>query len=255
MFQAIFKQIAFGIALTVTLASAFAETKVEFVVDSRILIGFKVSEIAVGDFLPEGWDSFTLPNGPLGGANLIVAHIDRHLILDADGEPMNPSSGPIVVFLAYARKDGIEGIRSYVIRVYEEPPVVDPYGNSVPANIHRIAGFTDAGGGDRVQSELWTVRLEEGGELKLDLEYKAGGFTWSTGIESRTYSSENPDAFRIFKYDQLAGLAMNTAMGRKLEGKIIFSANDPALAALFNGSEKLVSVVSVPAQVRDIFLP
>ena len=242
----------FLVSSVVTVA---AETKVGSTVESRVLLGFKVNEAAIANMLPEGWVSITLPTGPVGGSNLIVALIDRHVILGADGKPGDPSSGPTVAFLSYAKKEGVEGVRGFVTRVYEEPPVVNPYGNSVAADIDRIAGYADAGGGDRVQSELWTVQPEGGGELILNLDYKVGGLMWSTGGESRPYSSVDPDFFRIYRYDQLAGLAMNAAMGRALNGTVSFTATNPDLATLFDGSEELVSIVSIPTYVRNISLP
>jgi len=255
----VFGRLALGTAMATSPAamgaSALAETKVGSTVESRILLGFKVDDAAVSTMLPDGWAPVTLPKGPVGGSNLILALIDRHVILDAEGKPGDPSSGPTVAFLAYGRKADVEGIRGFVTRVYEEPPVVDPYGNSVIANIDRVSGYTDAGGGDRMQSEMWKIQPESGGELTLDLDYKVGGFMWSTGGESRPYSSENPDFFRIYRYDQLAGLAMNAAMGRELNGTVNFTAADPDLAALFNGTEKLVSIVSIPTFVRTISLP
>ena len=177
------------------------------------------------------------------------------MILDAEGKPGNPASGPTVAFLAYGRKDGVGGVRGFVTRVYEEPPVVDPYGNSLTADIDRVSGYTDAGGGDRMQSEAWTILPEGGGEITLDLDFKVGGFMWSTGGESRPHSSKDPDFFRIYRYDQLAGLAMNAAMGRELNGTVSFTATDPDLAELFNGTEELVSIVSIPTYVRAIWLP
>lgn len=234
---------------------AAAETAVGSTVESRVLLGFKANNTAIGDMLPKGWVPVTLPQGPVGGSNLIIALIDRHVILDANGEPADPSSGPTVAFLAYGRKDGAEGVRSFVIRVYEEPPLVDPYGNSVAADINRVAGYTDAGGGARTQSEIWTVKPEGGGELSFDLDYKVGALMWSTGGESRPYSALNPDFFRIYRYEQLAGLAMNAAIGRELDGTASFSSTDPDLAKLFDGSEDLVAIVSIPSYVREISLP
>lgn len=232
-----------------------AETTSGSTVESRVLLGFKVDDGAVGDMLPDGWIPVTLPQGPVGGSNLIVALIDRHVIVDADGGPADVSSGPTVAFLAYARSDSAEGVRGFVTLVYEEPPLVNPYSNSVAADIDRVAGYTDAGGGARTQSELWTVKPEAGGELTLDLDYKVGGFRWSTGGESRPYSAVNPDFFRIYRYDQLAGLVMNDAMGRELDGTVSFSSTDPELAKLFDGSEDLVAIVSIPTYVREIYLP
>lgn len=237
------------------MVSVAAETVAGSTVESRVLLGFKVNDSAVGDMLPDGWVPVTLPQGPVGGANLIIALIDRHTILDADGKPSDPSSGPTVAFLVYGRNEAIEGVRGFVTRVYEEPPLVDPYGNSVAADINRVAGYTDAGDNVRTQSENWIVQPEGGGELSLDLDYTVGGFMWSTGGESRPYSAANPDFFRIYRYDQLAGLAMNVAMGRELNGTVSFSSSDPALAKLFDGSEDLVAIVSIPVYVREIYLP
>ena len=238
-----------------SVVSVAAETSVGSTVESRVLLGFKVNDLAVGDMLPEGWVPVTLPQGPVGGANLIVALIDRHLILDANGSPEDPSSGPNVAFLVYGRKDGVEGVRGFVTRVYEEPPLVDPYSNSVAADINRVSGYTDAGGGARTQSELWTVLPDGGGEITFDLNHKIGGFMWSTGAESRQYSAVNPDFFRIYRYDQLAGLAMNVSMGRELDGTASFASTDPDLAKLFDGSEDLVAIVSIPTYVREVSFP
>jgi len=232
-----------------------AETLTGSTVESRVLLGFKVNDDAIGDMLPEEWMTVTLPQGPVGGSNLIIALIDRHVILDADGQPADTSSGPTVAFLAYGRNDSVEGVRGFVTLVYEEHPLVNPYSNSVAADINRIAGYIDAGGGARTQSEIWTVKPEGGGDLSFDLDYKVGGFNWSTGSESRPYSAVNPDFFRIYRYDQLAGLAMNVAMGRELNGTASFSSTVPDLAKLFDGSEELVAIVSIPTYLREIYLP
>ena len=249
------KTLAFATAITALATPVLAETKIGTTIESRVLLGFQADPAAATEMLPEGWTSITLPRGPVAGSNLIMALIDRHVIMDAEGKPAQPSSGPTVAFLAYGRKDGVEGVRGFVTHVYEEPPVENPYGNSVPADISRVASFTDEGGGERVQSELWTIEPEAGGALTLELDYKPGGFAWSEGGESRPYSSENPDFYRIYRYDQLAGLAMNTKMGRELNGTVNFTASDPDLADLFDGTEELVSIISIPTYVREISLP
>jgi len=246
---------AAAVALAAIATSGLAEIKVGTTVESRVLLGFKVNDGAVGAMLPEGWVAVTLPQGPVSGSNLILALIDRHVILDAEGDVKNPSSGPTVAFLVYGRKDGVDGVRGFVTRVYEEPPLVDSYGNSVAADIDRVAGLRYAGNGDRTQTEAWTIRPEGGGELRLDLDYKVGGLAWSTGNEARPFSSVNPDFFRIYRYDQLASLAMNSAMGRALDGTVSFSASDSDLGALFDGSEALVSIVTIPTYIREISLP
>jgi len=142
-----------------------------------------------------------------------------------------------------------------VTRVYEEPPVVDPYGNSVAADINRMSGYTDAGGGDRSQTEAWTIVPDAGGAIGVDLSFKVGKFNWSTGGESRPFSAVNPAFSRIYRYDQLAGLAMNAAMGLALNGSVEITVTDPEMAAIFDGSEQVTSIISIPTYIREISLP
>lgn len=255
----ILKTLVIGVALAAmqVLAApmAVAETKVGSTVESRVLLGFKANDAAVTGLLPEGWTAITLPRGPVGGANLLLVLMDKHAVLDAEGQPANAAVGPNAAFVAYGRKEGVEGVRTFVTRVYEGAPIEDPYGNSVAANIERVAGHFDAGGTVRRQSENWTVQLAAGGSLTLELEAAIGRFNWAAGSESRPYSSANPDFYRIYRFDQLAGLAMNAAMGVELKGAVDFASDDPAMAEVFDGSEALVAIITVPSVVREIWLP
>lgn len=250
----IFKRLAAGAALAVIATMGLAETKVGTTVESRIMLGFKVDDAAIGEMLPEGWVSVTIPKGPVAGSNVIVAMMDQDLILNAEGKPDTPASNMAVALLAYARKDGVEGVRGFVTRVYEEPPIVDPYGTSVAADINHVTGSTTGGPGDRSRTETWTVSVE-GGALSLELEYRVGGYGWAKGGESRPYSASDPEFFRIYRYDQLVSVLMNGAMGRELNGSVNFSVTDPALAKVFDGSETLTAILSAPVYIREISLP
>lgn len=242
--------------LAMAAASALtAETFVGKTVESRVLLGFRVDDAAIAAFLPEGWAPVTLPQGPVAGSNLIVALIDRHLYLDADGTPDASLQGPTVAMMAYGRNPDIEGVRGFVVRVYEQEPIADPYGTSVAVReIVRDAGWYDAGQGDRRQQESWTVTFDDGAKTVVTLDATGVDLNWSSG-ESRPYSPVTADFFRIYRYDQLAGLAMNAALGRTLDGAATFETTDPGLISLFDGSETLSAIVSIPTYVREISLP
>lgn len=242
-------------AAIIAATAAAGETLVGSTVESRVLLGFKVADSAVQEWLPEGWIPVTLPGGPMGGANLIMALIDRHLMLDPNGAPVPEEAVPTVALLVYGKNAEVEGPRGYVTRVYEEPPVVNPYGNSVAADVNRDTRLVDQADGGRTQSENWMIGLADGGEIRVDLGMALTGYAWSEGGESRPYSSVNPEFFRIYRYDQLAGLAMNAAMGRELAGEVEISVTDPVLAKAFDGSEALVSIVTIPVYLREISLP
>ncbi len=234
---------------------AVAETKIGTSIESRILLAFKATDASVDKFLPSGWASVTLAKGPVGGANLLVVLADRHLMLDGEGKPDTPAYGPTVAFVAYGRKSGSEAVQMFVIRAYEEPPVADPYGNSVSADIDRVSQYRDAGDGGRSQSETWSVKVASGGDLDFGLVNKIGRLTWTPGGESRPHSAADPDHFRIYRYDQLATVVMSEAMGLKVDGEISFKSTDPVLSGIFDGNERLVSILSMPTYIRWIFTP
>lgn len=233
---------------------ATAETLVGSNVDSRVILAFHVNEESAQAFMPEGWKLFALPKGPLAGANLLVAFIDRNLALDAEGKPLDPYSSRSVAILNYGTKEGVEGMRTYITRVYETPPVASSYGNGVSASIARNAALDGPADGVRNHEETWTVKPETGGEISFELSYKSGRPGWSSS-EAKPYSNANPDFHRIYRYQQLADLAMSTAIGRELNGEISFQSSVPELAGLFDGNESLIGVLTIPVYVREVSLP
>ena len=105
-----------------------------------------------------------------------------------------------------------------------------------------------------LSDDVWVVAPETGGEIRLELSYAAGRPHWGHD-EARPYSAAKPEFHRIYRYDQLADLAMSTALGKALDGEISFSASVPGLDSVFDGREVLTAVLVVPVYVREVSLP
>jgi hypothetical protein len=238
-----------------TAAVAIAETKLWSTVESRIILGFKADDAAVQATMPEGWKAITLPKGPLAGVNLLVVFMDRHLILDPEGKPQDPSSNPIAAFMSYGVSKDVEGVRAYITRIYETSPVVDPYGNSVAAVITRDGQKTVDAGNSVERTEIWSVKPEGGGSIDFKLTYDSAGLNWVAGGVSRPYSSAMPEYSHIYRYDQAAELVMNNTSGYELSNEWEFSSSVPEFADMFNGSEELIAILNIPVYVRDVFEP
>ncbi|MCB1337939.1 MAG: hypothetical protein KDK10_11000 [Maritimibacter sp.] len=242
-----------GIALFAATA-AMGQTLVQTTVENRVLLAFKVADAGVQEMLPEGWAPLTLPKGPVAGSNLIVSLFDKLLSLDAEGKPADAAPSPVMALVAYGINPEVEGVRTFVTGIYEVPPLVDPYGVSQAAAIARKATMTyDADG--RFLAEDWAIKPESGGAFTLALDYRVGGYGWSVGGTSEPFSPVVEGFHQIYRYDQLAELAMNTTMGKALAGDVSYTADIPALAGLFDGSEALVAVVSIPVYVREVLEP
>lgn len=234
-------------------ASATAETYAGANAESRIILGLAVSPEAAGAWLPEGWSPLTLPRGPLGGANLIVVLLDRQLQLDGSDAATDPASLRGVVFASFAVKPGEERPRLFVTRVYSTAPEPDPYGVARAAAISREMNL-GAGQDTAMRHERWQVAPAEGGAMTLDLRHAVGAHAWTNG-ESRIHSAADPDFSRIYRFEQLDDVAMSEAMAMPLSGEAVLEWALPEFETVFDGTEKLVSIVSRPHYLVRIYLP
>ncbi|GGE40101.1 hypothetical protein [Actibacterium pelagium] len=232
-----------------------AETKVGSSVESRVILAFKANDAAVQAMMPEGWKAITLPKGPIAGTNLLVVFMDRHLMRDAEGKPLSPSNELSSAVLAYGVKKGVEGARMFVAKDYGSPPLAAPYGKGTAATLSKSGSDMVNTEGDVSVSVSFSVAPETGGEIGFDLSYTAGTPSLSEDQTAMPHSTEDPEFHRIYRYDQLVELLMSKALGKPLNGTVTYTVTAPELAAAFDGSEELVSILAIPVYVRDVFLP
>ena len=74
-------------------------------------------------------------------------------------------------------------------------------------------------------------------------------------VEAKLHSAAKPDFYRIYKFEQAADVVRSTATGIDGVSKFFFKASGPKLAPLFDGSQQLISVTSIPFYSRTIYLP
>lgn len=222
--------------------------------DSRITIALEAKAGPLQGMLPKGWTLVPFPSGALEGANTVVVLVDRFLARDAEGSPAGTPVFRGAALVSLGKQKDSEETRMFALGVYATDPEYDPYGNAAFADIRRSATLESSGTEPPYLTEAWTVALEDGGELSFDLSYRSGVPSWSTS-DGYPYSNVNPDFYRIYKYDQLADLAMSAPLERSLNGDMTFDASIAELDGVFDGSERIVAVVVAPMYVRDVYLP
>lgn len=156
--------------------------------------------------------------------------------------------------LAYGVKAGVEGATTFVLGVYETPPVASDYGNGVSADFTRELSVKDTGMGAVQRTETWAMSAVDGNSLTVGLNYQHGPAGWSSS-QAKPHSASDPGFYRIYKYEQLVELAMSTAIKRDLNGTLNVSAGGDDLGALLDGSETLTGILVVPVYKRDVYLP
>lgn len=237
--------------------AADAETLAELNVEARILLACQVREAVLERLLPAGWKATPAESGPSQGANLNVILADRQLVQDAGGKPVSGHATNHLVVIAVPAQHPEMGARGVMIVVglsARPEGAPGPYGVFLPAaaNVNRI--LSSGPGETREAKEEWSFASGDGERLSLRLRYTRGVPTRSE-TQTRAYSVKDPTFYRIYRADQGADVLRSAAAGKDAISELDFSADGPRLGALFDGSERLVGVISIPWTVRRAFLP
>jgi len=207
----------------------------------------------VQQLVPEGWDISSPAAGPVAGFNVAVVLIDSFSITDSEGKPGAPFRGAVLAIPA-KKKGAVSPITMVVYGITAREGVPGAYGNYVPglASIERRESFSSDGKASA--DESWSFKAEDGNVVDVHVEYERGRPAQSK-IEMQVHSGAKPDFFPIYRVNQVAEILRSTATGVDRISKFSFKASGAKLQPLFDGTERLIGVISTPSYSRTIFLP
>jgi hypothetical protein len=220
-------------------------------VETRTVLAFTVRLEALAAWLPAGWQPAPASDGPAQGANLNVIFADRLLVQTAEGATTNQ----LAVLAIPARRT--DGVAAGVLIAYglSAQAAGSPgyYQVFVPAKVGTERTARTAAGTAHV-AEHWDFASADGEQLTLALEYTRG-VPRRSSTTTEAYSAHNPARHRTYRADQGASVLRSVPLGTDALSRLSFQAAGPRLAALFDGSEQLVSVIALAWTVRQAFLP
>jgi hypothetical protein len=215
--------------------------------DTRTALIFRLPHGAIEKLLPPGWESTPLADG----ANLQLLFAESVLTRYADGK--SDGNERVVTWVIPAKKKDRDEKGALVVGGFistrEKAP--GPYGVWPPAANATLTRSSSVSVNGKLQmKEAWEFTSEAGDKLSFELEFERGPLSYSK-LESKVFSSVK-DFFRIYRVEQASEtIAINDPRIRRIS----FKAEGLTLSRVFDGSEQLVSVVSVPRFSRQIFLP
>jgi hypothetical protein len=220
----------------------------------RTILSFKVSDAALQKLLPEGWQISAPSTGPSKDANLNVVLVDYLTVQNPDGSP--GETFRVAALAVPAKKKGTDATVPMVVGGFASIPSYVPgaYGNFTlaSATVDRHT-HTDVAGKTNVE-EAWEFKGDGGEAIQLQLQY-ARGVTTRSKAETLPHSAVKPDFYRIYRIDQAADVVRSAATGTDRAQKYAFKATGAKLSPLFDGSEQLVSITSLPFYSRQVSLP
>jgi hypothetical protein len=150
-----------------------AETLVEQVTDTRLVLAFRVDPAELQKVFPGPWDIVGTAAGPAKDANFNVIFYDRMLQQDGAGASMGPPYR-FIVFTTVVKPKEASAAASVVSRIYASDPkrVPGPYKNSLLSTVERRTVIESGSSEPGTVDETWTVRAPQNHTINLSVKYE-----------------------------------------------------------------------------------
>jgi hypothetical protein len=226
-----------------------AERLISTNLDTRTVLAFRVSNEAVRKLLPAGWELDAVPDAP----NLRIVFANNLLVQDAEGKASENMR--IVTLTAQAKKSGTDEKAGMALGgfVSSKAAAPGPYFNYSAASVvlSQRAGVDETG--KSIVAEAWEFTGDAVNALDLKLQFERGLLA-RVKANTKTYSSSKPDFFRIYRLEQAVDV-INVSSGQSRILQMELKARGPLFASILDGSERLISVTSIPYYAREVYLP
>jgi hypothetical protein len=183
--------------------------------------------------------------------------IDRMAIMGGDGKPTARPTARLV-YLAIPVKQTAGGATGQMI-IYgladnkaDAPGAFGVYDYASTAKMTRTHSASE---GKLTGMEHWEFAAASGERMEVNVEYERGPAN-KGGAEVRFYNPRDPSKYQIFKTDQAIDIMKNpTTNPPDHIRKFSYRAGGGKIAALFDGTEKVVSWDSFPWYIRTVSEP
>lgn len=205
----------------------------------RIMLNFLVDDEALRQRLPQGWR----PAARAGGSNVTVGFCEVW-----HDEPADVSSYLYIpVNGATEHEDGRTANMRY-LTISDHPDAIG--GCTVTRSTHaEHARTAKSDGGDVLVREAFRFDVD-GGRLAVDLEYVRGPYTHLVGgMDVRC--PDDASYARRYENEELQ-LRLRDTQGVDRVRSLSYEISSPALRDLFDGTERLMSVNSIPTSKRRV---
>jgi hypothetical protein len=222
--------------------------------ETRTALSFKVSDAAVQKMLAPGWEINSPAAGPAKDSNLALVLINQTTTQDPDGQPLPTRT--YIVLATPAKKTGTDVAGTMVFggfMSHEGAP--GAYGVYEPSRVALDRGQHTEPDGKTIIRETWEARADDGSTIEVRVEFIRGAAARAGKTEAKVYSAAKPDFYRIYRFEQAADVVRSTATGADRLISLSIRAFGPKLSPLFDGTEQLISVTSIPYYSRSIYLP
>jgi hypothetical protein len=236
---------------------ASAQTVLEQAAEHRFQLDFRVNDAALAKMLPAGWEAVIATQGPAKDANLRMIFIDRVAIMGGDGKAAARSNARLVYLAIPVKQTAGGGAGQMIIHGLTEHAADAPgaFGVYQHASTAKMSRTHAASNGVMTGAEDWEFAAASGERMEMHVEYERGPAA-KGAADVRFYFPSDPSKYQTFKTDQAIDIMRNpTTNPPDHIKKFSYKAGGGKIAALFDGTEKVVSWDSFPWYIRTVSAP
>ena len=224
--------------------------------ETRLTVAMHVKQAELQSLLPAPWQVNPVAAGPLKDANLMLNFVDPFLLLDGQGKPTMGGINRLVSFGVPAKnmQTGETGVMQIGGLASNPLNVPGAYKVYTHATLRRKYTHKGADMEPGVVNDLWEIRNDGGGIIKLRIQYQRALPTRGTS-EARPHSLVEPTFYRIYRSTGATDIVKSVPGGIDRVRKYQLRVTVPKLQKLLDGTEQLVGISVSPINLREVFLP
>ena len=248
--------LALGASLLLPGAS-LAQTLVESSLEARFQLDLAVPQAAIMRMLPTGWTTNVSTQGAAKDANLRVIFIERTTINDAEGRPVGDGSNLLVYLTVPVTDPSGANVQLVIGGITADPAdAPGPFGVYLPATTHTLHRMTTTGAGPIIEVQDWVFTAASGEHLEMHISFERGVANRGAAREVRFYSAKDPNSYEISRQQQVLDILRNvTTNPPDRVRSFSFTAGGGSYAALFDGTERLLSWDNIVWLDREVLRP
>jgi hypothetical protein len=236
---------------------AFAQTFVEQGVEHRFQLDFHVPDAALQKMLPQGWEPAIATAGPAKDANIRMIFIDRVDVLGQDGKPLGKGATRLVYLAVPVKQTAGSQTGQMIVGGLTEDAAGAPgfFGTYQHATTAKMTRSVSSSGGAVLVDEDWDFAAASGEHMQVHVKYERAAATRGGG-EVKFFNPADPMKYQIFKTEQIIDITRNATTNPPDRVKeFSYEAGGGSIAALFDGTEKVLSWDSFPWYNRTVLAP
>ena len=246
-----------ALALAAAAAGARAESLIENSAETQMQLDFHVPDAALAAMLPAGWEPSVATAGPAKDANLRMVFIDRGDITGPDNKPLGRGANQLVYLVIPIKQASTGTAGQMVIAGITADPAdaPGPFGVYLPASVHRMGRSTATADETTVVEENWEFAAASGERMEVHLTYERRGAP-KASADLKFFSGKDPATYQIFRYERGLDIMRNATVnvGDRVKA-FSYKASGGRIGALFDGSEKVLSIDAIHWSNRATYAP